>query len=180
VYTSWLVMCTLDALAKNFITTSSPMQMSSCIHPALKSAFEAAYPPRHPDHHSLPTIDFVEFFYAIGDETYAKLMLKIDAKTNELVWADTFSAHWIAAAGIMALQAGSAEDQNEDPATSNEVDKILANTAYMSAYRLAQGLNVLRWLFEERQDILAGFVQGLCVDMKTRGPCIVRVRGRRE
>ena len=61
------------------------------MHPALKRAFETAYPPKHPDHKDLVEVNFDQFFnHCIGEETWAQLSIKIQDKITELALADDF------------------------------------------------------------------------------------------
>lgn len=152
------------------------------MHPALKDAFEAAYPPKHPNHKDLITMEFGEFFaYAIGEETFVKLSSEIDKKIGDLVKAHTLPAHFEASQEKIKLRAGSSsrDDDLEEVCTAQERD-ILANPAFESIVRAATGFGVLKWMFEERQDILATFVHKMAEPMESMRPSVIRIRGRRE
>jgi hypothetical protein len=153
------------------------------MHPALKAAFEAVYPPQHPDHRDLVTIDFGQFFsYGIGEEMFAQLTFKIDSKISELFNADTFGTHWEAFATKLRPPEGSLlqndEGLSEQP-TGLEKD-LLGNPSFKSILRAAQGFDVLKWMFEERQDILATFVQQIAVPKEAMQPRLIRIRSRRD
>ncbi|KAK8123003.1 hypothetical protein PG984_011673 [Apiospora sp. TS-2023a] len=71
------------------------------MHPALQSAFEAAYPPKHPAHRDLVTIGFDEFFgLGLGEEHFTRLLTLVEEKCRELVASDTtLKQHWAAFGG---------------------------------------------------------------------------------
>jgi hypothetical protein len=146
-------------------------------YPALKAAFNAAYPPQHTDHRKLITITFPEFLdHGIGDETYAKLSLAIDTKISELVCADTFKKHWATSKG----QLPEVDLSSLPPASPEEMEDIHQNATFRSMVRAAEGFEILKWLFEERQDILATFVQEIAIPIADTQPQVIRIRGRRE
>lgn len=183
---SWMAMRSLA-----FIESHDSAQSSSnvergqdpVLHPALKAAFEASYAARPENHRDLVTIDFWQFFdYGIGDDTFAQLMSKIEIRCGEVVRDETFDAYWSAAKStfqparwsestIEAKSSGQHEDS--DKAT-------LRNPAFISMYKAAEGFELLWWMFEKRQDILAEFVRQLGVPMEDLQPRMIRVRGRRE
>ena len=153
------------------------------MHPALKIAFEAAYPPQHPDHRDIVIIDFRQFLsYGIGEETFAQLTSKIDSKISELVHSKTFGTHWTAVATKLRSPEGSLllsdEDHSEQPTLVEE--ELLSKPSFQSIFRAAQGFDVLKWLFEERQDILATFIQQMAVPMEAMQPSLVRIRTKRD
>jgi hypothetical protein len=156
---------------------------SDVIHPSLKAAFVAAYPPKHLEYKDLITIDFGQFFTdAIGEESFAELTLKIESKISELVQADTFQAHWDTNVTDFCFneEPGSQEntESSEQPA-GLEAD-LLRNPSFKAVIKAAQGFMVLMWMFEERQDILATFVQQIAISIEATQPKITRVRGGRE
>ncbi|KAJ3466405.1 hypothetical protein MRS44_003969 [Fusarium solani] len=185
-FKSWLAVRTIE-ISEGIMTTSSRSNDKASsfriMHPALKAAFEAAYPPKHPDHRDLVTIDFGEFLsHAIGDETFAKLSFEIDKKIGVLVRTDTFHSHFEAFRESSQPPANSSfqersADINEQ---SSGQEDILENPSFNSVFRAAQGFDVLKWIFEERQDILATFVKQIAVPMKDMHPRVVRIRARRE
>ncbi|WEW61563.1 hypothetical protein PRK78_007054 [Emydomyces testavorans] len=186
-FKSWLTVCVLDSYRQNHTATPSsrldtePTHFDT-IHPAVKAAFEAAYPPQHPDHKHLVTIGFGEFLdYGIGEETFAQLALKIELKISELVHANTFHTHWEAFTTNSqppeeALLQND-EDLSKEPTLEEE---LLKKPSFRSMYRAAQGFSVLQWLFEERQDILATFIQQIAVPMEDMRPHVVRTRAKPE
>jgi hypothetical protein len=178
----WLAVRTLEIYAQQNTTTSSGLDAESLgltvIHPALRAAFEAAYPPQHPDHRDLVALDFSQFLSdGTGDETFAQLTLMIDAKISELVRADSFHTHWEASATKIRPPKGSISQNRED---SREQPDLLENSSLQSIFKATQGFNVLVWMFKERQDILATFVQQIGVPMGAMQPGLVRIRGRRN
>ena len=188
VFKSWLAIRTLENhRLKHTATSSSRSDTGSLhfriMHPAIKAAFEAAYPPQHPDHRDLVTIDFDHFFrYGIGEDMLTQLISKIGSKSSELVRADTFHPHWEATATTLRpldeslLQ--SDEDLSEQP--SHLEKDWLGSPSFQSVFRAAQEFDVLKWMFEERQDLLATFVQQIAVPVEAMQPQIVRIRSRRE
>ena len=118
-FKSWLAIRTLESYRLKYITTSSSESDTEfshfcTMHPALKAAFEADYPPQHPDHRDLVTIGFGQFLsYGIGEEMFAQLTFKIDSKISELVHADTFNTHWEAFATKLRPPEGSLLQSDE-------------------------------------------------------------------
>ena len=183
----WLAVRTLEIYAQQNATTSSGLDVESSglsiIHPALRAAFEAAYPPQHPDHRDLVTLDFGQFLsYGIGDETFTQLTFLIDAKISELVHADSFHTHWEASATKIQSLKGSISQNREDTSkqSSRLEPDLFENSSLQSIFRAAQSFSVLVWIFEKRQDILATFVQQIGVPMEATQPSLVRIRGRRD
>lgn len=50
---------------------------------------------------------------------------------------------------------------------------------FKAIFGAAQTFDILRWMFEERQDILATFVQRCAVPLKDAQPNLIRMRARR-
>ena len=173
---SWLAMKALDICSLKYVTpsrsgsdTESPLGV---MYRANKAAFEAAYP-KNVDHKNLVTIDFDQFLSCgIGDEMFALLTSKIDSKTAELVHADTFTIHWEAVAENSRPPGGLRPERDENT--------LHNNPSFQSILRAALGFDTLKWMFEERQDILATFIAQIAVDMKDTQPRNIRIRGRRE
>jgi hypothetical protein len=148
------------------------------MHTSLKAAFEAAYPPQHPNHKDLVTIDFAQLIeHGIGDEMWAKLTLQIDTKISELVCADTFSVQ-LQGSPPQGFLLEIAPGLSKPPPYPEE--KLLGNPAFRSVVRAAQGFEVLKWMFEQRQDILATFVQQIGEPLGAMRPNDVRIRARRD
>jgi hypothetical protein len=174
-YMAWLAVRTIKYMTHEKTCTNAPKPQG--MHPAIKAAFIAAYPPQHMDHRKLIAIDFVEFLdHGIGEETYTKLFHAIDTKISDLVGADTFWEHWAASAG----QLPEIDLSSFPPASADEMDAIHQNVAFLSMTSAAEGFETLMWLFEERQDILATFVQKIAVPVADLQPQVTRFRGRRE
>ena len=184
----WQAIFTLSIASGIGLTPSSKSNgtpQKRIMHPALKMAFEAAYPPRHPDHRDLIEIDFFEFVYfGVGEEMFVKLSDAIHKKIQELVHKECFSTHFDA--GVHQL----GSNRGVEPATTplfqeanfaGEGGKdILENPYFKSIYATAEGFDVLRWMFEERQDILATFVRQMAVPMAETQPFVLRARARWE
>ncbi|KLO97739.1 uncharacterized protein FFB20_15009 [Fusarium fujikuroi] len=180
---SWLAICTCDAIRISSSTLDDRSSYFNIMHPALKSAFEAAYPPKHPEHRDLVTIDFGEFFdHAIGDETFAQLSVEIEKKIRELVHSSTFRSHFeTLKESYLPTANASFEEHNSDLNQRSVTQEDMFNSpSFRSVYRAAQGFDVLKWMFEERQDILATFVKKIAVPMEATQPRVVRIRARRE
>ncbi|KFY68585.1 hypothetical protein V496_00971 [Pseudogymnoascus sp. VKM F-4515 (FW-2607)] len=180
-FKSWLAIraCKSESYVLESIATSSSKADSKSshyrvMHPALKISFEAVYPPQHPDHRDLITISFGEFFNdALGEEMFAQLITKIDSKIAELVRADTFKSHWEeASAANLRPSRGSLlqGDENISEQPSHLENDFLKNPAFQSVIKAAESLDVLKWMFEERQDILATFVRQIAVPMEAMQP----------
>lgn len=91
-YTSWLAIRNLTFMYPQASTVSS--------NTAIRAGFEAAYPPQHPQHRKLLTVDFMAFYnHGIDDETSKRLSFAIDTKIREVMVADTFLEHWLASRG---------------------------------------------------------------------------------
>lgn len=192
-FKSWLAVRAIESYRLEYLTTSSAKSDDESahfgiMHLALKASFEADYPPKHPDHRDLITIDFREFFsHSIGEGMFARLATKIDSKMSALVCADTFKTHWEAVAttpqqpfaGGPLLQTDEGLS-SEGPSRPEDEEDLLRNPAVGSICRAAQGFDVLKWMFEERQDILATFVQQIAGPVEDMQPRFVRVRARRE
>ncbi|KFY07183.1 hypothetical protein V492_07379 [Pseudogymnoascus sp. VKM F-4246] len=185
-FKSWLAIraCEMESIASSSSKAGSKPPYFRVMHPALKISFEAAYPPQHPDHRDLITINFGEFVNnSIGEQMFAQLTSKIDSKISELVCADTFSTHWQEASAANLQHSGGSlleGDENISEQASQLENDFLKNPAFESVIKAAQCFDVLQWMFEERQDILATFVRQIAVPMEDMQPRIARIRGRRD
>lgn len=149
------------------------------MYPALREAFEAAYGPKNPQHRDLVTIGFPEFFRSgFGEDMFARLFGMIERRIAELMSTEAFPS------------GGRFEEMRKDympclaPLPSRDPDdaegkKPSLSPSHRSILRAAQSFDTLRWMFEERQDILATFVQQLAVPIEDTQPRLVRIRGRR-
>lgn len=185
----WQAILTLDLAVGAGLTLSSKSDSTSSkeriMHPALKMAFEAAYPPKHPDHRDLIEVDFAEFVYScVGEEMFAKLSDAIHMKIQELAQKDCFGAYFDAAVQQLEANRGfqpaaTSLFQQADFAGEGGED-VLKNPCFQSIFAAAQEFDVLWWMFEERQDILATFVRQMAVPMAEMQPSVARIRARRE
>ncbi|CAG7560610.1 unnamed protein product [Fusarium equiseti] len=180
---SWLAIRTCEAIRISSSRSNDKSSTLRIMHPALKATFEDAYPPKHPDHRDLVTIDFYEFFdHALGDETFVKLSVGIENKISELVHTDNFHSHFEA----LKESSRPSEDYFSEECNGNineqstSQDDFLESPPFGSVFRAAQGFDALKWMFEERQDILATFIKQIAVPMETMQPQVVRIRARRE
>ncbi|PCD23181.1 hypothetical protein AU210_014704 [Fusarium oxysporum f. sp. radicis-cucumerinum] len=180
---SWLAFRTSEAIMTSSSRSDDKSSSFRIMHPALKAAFEAAYPPKHPAHKDLVTIDFGEFLgHAIGDEMFAKLSFEINKKIKELVHTYAFHSHSGTFGESSRPPANSLleecmDDLNEQPSCQKD---ILESPSFGSVFRAAIGFDVLKWMFEERQDILATFIKQIAVPMEAMHPRVFRMRARRE
>ncbi|GFF80016.1 hypothetical protein IFM60648_09983 [Aspergillus lentulus] len=183
----WVTIDTLELLAER--TTPSVGSENGCpasriMHPALKAAFEATYPPKHPNHRDLNNVNFAKFLdECIGEETFRLLSLEIERKISELVSANSFKAHFEAYKKTLPPYDDPLVQQHGDDAgdQSNDLkDDILRSPHFQSIIKVAEIFDVLKWMFDERQDILATFVRQIAVPMDDTRPRVVRFRGRRQ
>jgi hypothetical protein len=176
----WLAFCALLALvskkAKSPVLHIMPL--------ALKEAFEAFYPPKKPGHKDLVTIDFVTFFEGgMGEEMFAKLTSDIEEKISALVTAEVFLSQIFrtiekeAGLAFMSLSPKGDTKAFEEPCLPE--DDIHTKPYFKSIFGAALTFDTLIWMFEERQDILATFVQRCAVSMKDTQPNLIRMRARR-
>lgn len=179
-YKFWMAFQTIHMLYAE--ATKSPR---ICVmHPALKAAFEADYPPKNIEHRDLVTLDFAGFIdYGLGEETFVHLISDIEKKISELVAAETFQSLFEATGNSFELPSESLSQQidkelNEEP--HRQQDEFINNPVYKSIFRAAQTFDTLMWMYEERQDILATFIKEYAMPMEDTQPNLVRMRARRE
>jgi hypothetical protein len=162
----WEATC-IAKLSKGLI---SPNSDGRCIiYPEIKAVLEAAYAPKHPDHKDLVTIDFIGFLiHAISEKTFAQLCLLIEKKIFEL--RDTI----IDETPFASTQtvADSIVQQDDD------LDGIYETPTFKLITSAVQSFDVLQWMFEDRQDILATFVKQISEPMKP--PRVTRIRAPRK
>ena len=73
--------------------------------------------------------------------------------------------------------------QNPEVGNSTEeedTDDILESPSFTEAYRAEIKFELIRWMFEGGQDILATFVHKIYVPGETLHPRVTRMRARRE
>ncbi|KAK7985651.1 hypothetical protein PG996_005111 [Apiospora saccharicola] len=152
------------------------------MHPALQSAFEAAYPHKHPAHQDLVTIGFDEFFgLGLGDEHFTRLLTLVEGKCRELVASDTtLKQHWAAFGGTLYQPLQPQESDRGKKKSSPRGKEPSENPAFQSAWETSQAFDSMRWMFEERQDILAAFVHQLGEPSENLQPKVFGTRARRE
>lgn len=182
---SWLAVRMMKLFAG--IVTSSPKlhgesSSFSTMHPFLKAMFETAYPPKHPDHKDLVAINFGEFFdHGIGEEAFAQLSFEIEKKISDLVCADNAHALFEASKKRFSSPPDSSSHRIDGlgDISTHEAEYYLENPSFKSVVRVAEGFDVLQWMFEERQDILATFIRQMAVPLETMQPRVSRIRLRR-
>ncbi|KAI1466075.1 uncharacterized protein F4812DRAFT_95991 [Daldinia caldariorum] len=136
-------------------------------------AFESAYPPKPKSHRPLISIDFAHLITnAMGENTFARLSADIDDKIRESIGTDYPGRDSIALKNL--------EARLPDIAHGIKWENILVPSPnFVWAYRAAVGFEILKWMFEERQDILATFIQKLSVPLESMQPKVIRIRARR-
>ncbi|CEJ60151.1 hypothetical protein PMG11_08736 [Penicillium brasilianum] len=152
------------------------------MHPAILAAFESSYPSKQPEYKDLFTMDFIGFLdYGMGEATFAQLTSEIEQTISE--WTTKFSflapdlkkyekfiGHHV---GSMTTKVEGTE-QSYPPA-----EDLHRQPCFQAIFGAAQTCDILRWMFEERQDILATFVQRCAVPLKDAQPNLIRMRVRR-
>jgi hypothetical protein len=183
----WVAIDRLEHLAGRItpsVESEDGCPASRIMHPALKAAFEATYPPKHPNHKDLNNVNFAKFFdECIGEETFRLLSLKIERKISEIVSANSFKPHFEACKKTLPPYDDPLVQQHGHDASdqSNDLkDDILRSPHFQSIIKVAEIFDVLKWMFDERQDILATFVRQIAVPMDDARLRVVRFRGRRE
>jgi hypothetical protein len=183
----WVAIDTLERLAGTVtpsVGSEDGCPASRIMHPALKAAFEATYPPKHPNHKDLNNVNFAKFFdECIGEETFRLLSLEIERKFSEIVSANSFKAHFEACKKTLPPYDDPLVQQHGHDASdqSNDLkDDILRSPHFQSIIKVAEIFDVLKWMFDERQDILATFVRQIAVPMDDARPRVVRFCGRHE
>jgi hypothetical protein len=162
----WVAIDTIERLSGTVtpsVGSENGCPASRIMHPALKAAFEATYPPKHPNHKDLNNVNFAKFFdECIGEETFRLLSLEIERKISEIVSANSFKAHFEACKKTLPPYDDPLVQQHGHDASdqSNDLkDDILGSPHFQSIIKVAEIFDVLKWMFDERQDVLATFVQ---------------------
>jgi len=179
---AWYAMAALDLLGRHHGWTHPPREDEAerqgprrLMHPALKKAFEVAYGPKPPAHRDLIEVDFVDFVHeCVGEESFVKLTTAIDVKIRELVHSEQVGEQ--IPGGVLPVPPPGGDGSAE------EAEEVMNNPCFKSVFVAAQVFDVMRWLFEERQDVLAQFVKGsLAPGEAVRGgrQGILRMRARR-
>ncbi|KAJ5638664.1 hypothetical protein N7528_001054 [Penicillium herquei] len=152
------------------------------MHPTLRSGFETLYPPKKPEHKDLIIMDFVEFLdYGMGEATFTQLASEVEQTISEWITKFSFLAPELKkyeklfeiALGSVTLKVDGTE-QSYPPA-----EDLHRQLCFEAIFGAAQTVDILRWMFEERQDILATFVHRSVVSLKDTQPNIIRMRARR-
>jgi hypothetical protein len=97
-------------------------------------------------------VDQGKYYQLLGEKLFAQLSLDIDNKTSELGYAEAFSARFDATKGKIQLPADDVSRRTDNP-------DVLENPAFKSIMRATRVFGALEWMFKERQDILATFIQ---------------------
>ncbi|KAK7739268.1 hypothetical protein SLS62_011258 [Diatrype stigma] len=183
-FKSWRAMLALESVGETANSSSVSSGRQPFLNPGLKAAFESAYPPKNPGFKDLIAIDFFEFFRdAVGESTFSQLSFQIDTKISELVKTDAFAANFETPeqeAPPPTAPSFLGTDTHHSSERSSDQNDIFGNPAFQSVFRAAQGLEVLKWMFEERQDILATFIRDLAEPIGAAQPQVIRIRGRRQ
>ncbi|KAJ5590155.1 hypothetical protein N7450_004127 [Penicillium hetheringtonii] len=179
---SWKFWFAFKAILSVVVAEAGFPGMMLITHPAILAGFEHLYPPKQPEHKDLIIMDFVEFIdYGLGEATFAQLTFEIGKTISE--WAEKFS--FLAPAlenyekllgqflGSMTPKVDGTE-QSYPPA-----ENLHREPCFKAIFEAAQTFDILMWMFEDRQDILATFVQRCAVPLKDAQPNLIRVRARR-
>ncbi|KAJ6028829.1 hypothetical protein N7540_004405 [Penicillium herquei] len=159
----------------------SPEAMS-IMHPILLGGFEYHYPPKKPEHRDLIIMDFAAFLdYGISDATFTQLASEIEQTISDWITKFPFVAseleNYEKLFGLILGSLTSKVDGTEQSHTPAE--DLHRQPCFKAIFGAAQTFDILRWMFEERQDILATFVQRCAVHFKNTQPNIIRMRARR-
>jgi hypothetical protein len=167
----------------SFVTanTGSP-EAVPIMNPSLLAGFESLYPPKIPEHKDLIIMDFADFLdYGISEATFTQLTSKIEQTISEWITKFSFLAPELEKyEELFGLVLGSmipkvdGSEQSYPPA-----DDLHRRPCFKAIFGAAQTFDILRWMFEERQDILATFVQRCAVPLKDSRPNLIRMRARR-
>lgn len=152
------------------------------MHPAMLAAFESLYPPKQPEHKDLFIMDFVGFLdCGMGEATFAQLTSEIEQTISEWITKVSFLAPELDRyEKLLGIVLGSmtpkvdGTEQSYPPA-----EDLHRQPCFKAIFGAAQTFDILRWMFEERQDILATFVQRYAVSLKDAQPNLIRMRARR-
>lgn len=139
----------------------------------LITAFEAAYPARHPNHKRLVTISFSKVItMGIGEQTYAQLTVELREMFRDLLSPD-------APGGQLVSSSNSLHGVERQARSPTELRELMENPAFCSIFRAAREFDALKWMFEERQNILATLVKKFSVATGEMQPQVIRIRARR-
>lgn len=151
------------------------------MHPALLAGFDTLYPPKKPEHKDLIIMDFVGFLdYGMGEAIFTQLASEIEQTISEWITKFPLLARELEkyeemlgrVLGSMTPKVDGTE-QSYPPA-----EDLHRQLCFKAIHGAAQTFDILRWMFKERQDILATFVQR-CVPLKDTHPNLIRMRARR-
>jgi hypothetical protein len=144
-------------------------------HESRGLAFEASYPPKPEGHKDLLDIDFNGVFAeALGEESFARIFHDVDEKLCEVIEKDDFSDYFEAGRSCFStspLLNSELESRRHEEA----INDIIHIQSFREAYRAAVTFDVVRWMFKERQDILATFVHKICVPGEMVNPRVIRI-----
>ncbi|PTB55815.1 hypothetical protein M431DRAFT_494253 [Trichoderma harzianum CBS 226.95] len=173
---SWMAMCALEScVVKDRSLQPGPVGEIAGMHPEMRAAFEAAFPPKHASHRNLIEMDFMDFFHhGFGEQGFARLMDNIGAKAREIIPPESFTIHWDSCKAVLQQIL-----TNTCRVKGEKEDALLENQTWRSVCILAQNFATLQWMFEERQDILAVFVGQLSKPLGELYPEVIRMRAPR-
>lgn len=152
------------------------------MHPTLLAGFESRYPPKKPEHKDLIIMDFVGFLdYGIGEATFTQLTSEIEQTISEWITKFPFLAPELEKyEKLLGLVLGSTTPKVDGTEQSYPpAEDLHRQPCFKAIFGAAQTFDILRWMFEERQDILATFVQRCAVPLKDAQPNLIRMRARR-
>lgn len=127
-------------------------------------------------------MDWVKFFnHGMGEGIFTKPLSMIDDKIMELVRGNNFDAIFQSSLQKLpdfeSLFPGSDTKSEDDGVRGRQT---LENPCFKSIYRAAQEFDLLKWMFEKREDILATFVRRLTGPAERLHPPVIRMRARRD
>ncbi|KAJ5367175.1 hypothetical protein N7541_001116 [Penicillium brevicompactum] len=152
------------------------------MHPALLAGFESLYPLKKPEHKDLIIMDFVEFLdYGMSEATFAQFTSEIEQTISEWITKFSFLAPELEKyEELFGLVLGTMTPKDNGPEQSYPpADDLHRRPCFKAIFGAAQTFDILRWMFEERQDILATFVQRCSVPLKDTRLNLIRMRARR-
>jgi hypothetical protein len=103
-----------------------------------------------------------------------------------LVSTEAFTGHFEAAREKMQLPASSpllqsvaGGDSDGDRGAQDTEETLQKSPSFRAFHNVAEICDVLKWMFEERQDILATFVRQISIPAESTRAQVVRLRARR-
>ncbi|KAF2023833.1 hypothetical protein EK21DRAFT_94566 [Setomelanomma holmii] len=129
--------------AEGLIPESNEKKSSRLMPSFVQVAFEAAYPPRHPEYRDLKALSFAELIdYGTREETFANLMTSIGRKITELIDSEACVA-----------QAEADKTNNKEtspiPEMATAANKVMRNPWFQGGVQ--NGSNLRRSLLDVRR-----------------------------